>query len=567
MKPKRVALLTLVFLTGLAAVLIGLTWREVQQARLNHALTVALQSDATDRVTALLRRGADPNARVGPERPLTWHILLDRLFGRSGISTKGDTALLIATRNRNRSEVDSLLHAGANPNATNSEHEAPLAVALNDNLHCDLPLIRNLLMHGANPNTRMIDIEGTTDTTPLVKTINSVGNLAARRSLVTLMLKRGANVNATDESGQSPLLAAISIGEAEIAHGLMERGADINHANQDRATPLSACGNSDRDHTQARSIMAELLRRGADVAPAHNGGWSLLDWAIVNDNVTALQIALDHGIPANSHDDRQRTPLMSAAAYGGSRVVERLLDYGAAVNAHDANGWTALMFAAQHGDVATLRTLLQHGADPRIRDREHGWTAAQRAAWVGQDEVAHWLSQEHPLGVTPPAEVKRAWEDTDAGEEDPLARVPVDAHRTIVISRPDQAGDYQAVVTDDRGRYGKPYELSWYIPRCRVFADTDGRRFAWFIALNRMHSQYLVEIDKLDLRERGECPSTYDSRDTYCQPLPGGGALLVLFFFCWQQPPIPARHKDDRVGFVTRFRNGKLSEVRQIFLP
>jgi len=67
--------------------------------------------------------------------------------------------------------------------------------------------------------------------------------------------------------------------------------------------------------------------------------------------------------------------------------------------------------------------------------------------------------------------------------------------------------------------------------------------------------------------ERGERDSMYMNSYTCCQPLPGGGALLVVFQPHRDLNIIPGGHQYDDIGAVTLFRNGKLTDLGQIFMP
>jgi hypothetical protein len=80
MRRKRTALLTLLLLIGLIAVPVVLTWREVRQEQLNHALIAAVDRNEAAGVRRLLRQGADPNAQVHTDdKRSLWKQVWDRL--------------------------------------------------------------------------------------------------------------------------------------------------------------------------------------------------------------------------------------------------------------------------------------------------------------------------------------------------------------------------------------------------------------------------------------------------------------------------------------------------------
>ncbi|MDQ2898794.1 MAG: ankyrin repeat domain-containing protein [Acidobacteriota bacterium] len=64
------------------------------------------------------------------------------------------------------------------------------------------------------------------------------------------------------------------------------------------------------------------------------------------------------------------TPLIVAAAHGGSEAVKLLLDAGAKVDAQDVRGMTPLMLAisTDHPDASVVRLLLESKADTNIKD-------------------------------------------------------------------------------------------------------------------------------------------------------------------------------------------------------
>jgi uncharacterized protein len=83
-------------------------------------------------------------------------------------------------------------------------------------------------------------------------------------------------------------------------------------------------------------------------------------------------------------DDGQRTPLMYAASYGHTELVQYLVSQGAQIDAQDFIGYTSLMYAVEFPSVDNVKYLLEAGADPDIRTID-GETALIIAA--GLDEL------------------------------------------------------------------------------------------------------------------------------------------------------------------------------------
>ncbi len=124
---------------------------------------------------------------------------------------------------------------------------------------CDFVRVRELLAEGADPDAP--DEEGRT---PLFSAVlgNSVGVLA-------LLLEAGADPNLRDRDGWTPLHFAAQERLPEIARILLARGADPNIQDTDGATPLWRAVQSAGDRLEACQI---LRQSGAKDDIANNRG-------------------------------------------------------------------------------------------------------------------------------------------------------------------------------------------------------------------------------------------------------------------------------------------------------
>jgi ankyrin repeat protein len=153
-------------------------------------------------------------------------------------------------------------------------------------------------------------------------------------AMIAMLLKRGANVNALDEDGQSALFFACVSASASSAKLLLRHGVRrdvLNHNSLKGGTPLTVASENGRSE-----IVTLLLAHDADMN-ARGGAVGF-------------------------------TPLIAAAQHGKIDVVKILVGAGADINAATtAQGVTALMFAALTDNEAVVRFLLTAGANSSIR--------------------------------------------------------------------------------------------------------------------------------------------------------------------------------------------------------
>jgi ankyrin repeat protein len=247
-------LLFLLLIALLIAVPLVLTWRVVQQERLNQALITAVKRNDDQAVVSLLDQGADANCRDEPPRKFSlWETLMQIVRGRQSQRSKAPTPLLVALTPQpprldippeNVALVRALLDHGAQVDRMDSDGFTPLIVAI-----CcgHYGTVRLLLAHGARVKGRGRDAEA-----PLVlaATFSNID-----RGVIVDLLDHGAEVNQRDSDGRTALFMAAWAGRTDIVRILLARHADVTVRFEDK-TPLAKAMQADRP--QSREIVRLL---------------------------------------------------------------------------------------------------------------------------------------------------------------------------------------------------------------------------------------------------------------------------------------------------------------------
>jgi uncharacterized protein len=168
------------------------------------------------------------------------------------------------------------------------------------------------------------------------------------------------------------LLADVIEGDRRVAAlELIDEGADVNAAQGDGTTPL---------HWAAYKLDTELVRvlleHGAKPDAKNLYGASPLGEAVKAGNVELVQVLLEAGAEVNAPNGDGETTLMLAARAGSVAVAKALIEHGADVNAREA--WreqTALMWAADSAYPELVKLLIDHGADVTARAATNDWGA------------------------------------------------------------------------------------------------------------------------------------------------------------------------------------------------
>ncbi len=186
-------------------------------------------------------------------------------------------------------------------------------------------------------------------------------------SLVQKLLDSGADPNARGTCsmhgfGCTPLHHAAEQGKREICEILLDHGVDINAQSGSGQTALN----------MANPFVAEtLLARGADPNIPDLQGTAPLHKAVRSGNLELARLLLQKGADPNlkTAEGNGATPLLIAADLLDSEdIIALLLDSGADPNCRGNYDRTPLHYAAKKSNQAAIDLLLKGGADPGLAD-------------------------------------------------------------------------------------------------------------------------------------------------------------------------------------------------------
>ena len=311
-------------------------------------------------VRALLDRGADPNIRDEGDNAFPLHFAAEghdmaviRLLVEHGAQTvAGEVddhdldiigwATAFDYLKPNREVVDYLLAHGA-------RHTMSSAVATGDTtairtIAAEFPDALNKAMDRTNHRRRPLHLA-------VVK-----NQLAALDTLLEL----GADVEATDVAGLTPLDQAALQGEREMAERLVAHHARI--------------GVAAAIFLERHADLARLLQEDPDCLKP-GGRWGRL--------------------------------IVRAAGRAPAPVIEALIANGADVNVSDddetaidqTGSYSPLHAAAWEGNAEAARVLLKHGADPRLRDTKYCGTPAGWANYNRKTECRDVILQSERIDI------------------------------------------------------------------------------------------------------------------------------------------------------------------------
>ncbi|GFQ86520.1 protein TANC2 [Trichonephila clavata] len=268
----------------------------------------------------------------------------------------------------------------------------------------DEQILRLLLKTGAEPNSTL---DGPRRC-PILNLASKLGFL----DIVKLLLKFGANKNASDALGTTPLMEAADQGYLKIAEVLLYAGAQI--CAQDKVGRCALCYAAEKGHLQLVDLIVEsknwptlLLRsqaiQRALVAASGSCNFQMCEYLIkIRDtseiSVQGFMSACSRGQTAVCQffldgNLSSQDILFHAAARGHLPMLRALADKGLFLDIKDQNGRTALAWACVYNKIEAVIFFLEKGASMASKDMDLCTPLHLAAIYADGNLVSYLLSK------------------------------------------------------------------------------------------------------------------------------------------------------------------------------
>ncbi|XP_076433836.1 protein TANC2 isoform X10 [Peromyscus maniculatus bairdii] len=253
-------------------------------------------------------------------------------------------------------------------------------------------MVALLLEFGAN-----VDASSESGLTPL-----GYAAAAGFLSIVVLLCKKRAKVDHLDKNGQCALVHAALRGHLEVVKFLIQcdwtmAGQQQGVFKKSHAIQQALIAAASMGYTEIVSYLLDLPEKDEEEVERAQinsfdslWGETALTAAAGRGKLDVCRLLLEQGAAVAQPNRRGAVPLFSTVRQGHWQIVDLLLTHGADVNMADKQGRTPLMMAASEGHLGTVDFLLAQGASIALMDKE-GLTALSWACLKGHLSVVRSL--------------------------------------------------------------------------------------------------------------------------------------------------------------------------------
>ena len=175
---------------------------------------------------------------------------------------------------------------------------------------------------------------------------------------VTMLVEAGATIRVADDEGMTPLLNAVKGNYGNVASYLVQQGADPNDVFVDEKSKKHNLL-MDAVVVTNKEFALLLIEKGANISHADAEGVTVTTQAAYQGLLPIVEALIAKGADVTVMNNEGINPLIAAASEGHHEIVKALLLHGKGdVNAKDKDGTNALMAASVRGHKEVVSQLL-----------------------------------------------------------------------------------------------------------------------------------------------------------------------------------------------------------------
>ena len=275
---------------------------------------------------------------------------IQKLFNSEN-QEKIDSAMQNAVKYGDIQILEFFLENGANVSAVDENGRQAIHLAA---IILDFDVFEILLRYNASINAR--DADGNT---PLILAVQGLDHQILRKKrssdrsrsdIIAEIIRNGGNVHAHNKWKRQAIHEAVLFDNIDVISILVKNGADVEAKDENGDTPLIHASRmfvADTDNEEFRfstEIRRRLPKRGRP---------------------EMLEAIIENGADVKSHNDWGRQPVHAASFYGNIDALEILMKHGGSLSVRDINGNTAILDATRGEEEFNLESEYSEVSDLR----------------------------------------------------------------------------------------------------------------------------------------------------------------------------------------------------------
>ena len=244
-----------------------------------------------------------------------------------------------------------------------------------------------LIAKGADVNAKDIGGETPLDWAARESPLNSPEVKAANKETAALLRKHGGKTTRPNISIHQAAGAQGRKGNIEAVKWHLAAAMDVDARDRQDKTPLQHAA-----YWGHKEIVELLIAKNADINAKDEDGRTALDWAVSGGKkeIVKLLIAKKTEIGKTKKELEAAESIHDASRYGNIEAVKQHLAAGVDVNAKSDDGGTPLLYAAAYGHRKIVELLIAAGADVNVKN-ENGKTTLHFAVLNGRKVIVELL--------------------------------------------------------------------------------------------------------------------------------------------------------------------------------